>query len=50
MNTEFMNDRSSEKINWLSMIVLVLFHVGAVNALFLFNWRIFLITVLLYRI
>ena len=48
MNTEFLSDRSSEKVNWLSMIVLALFHVGAVGALFLFNWRIFLVTVLLY--
>jgi len=34
--------------NWFTAIVLALFHVGAVAALFMFSWRVFFITAFLY--
>ena len=39
---------SHKGINWLTAIVMVLFHAGAIAALFLFNWRAFLVAVFLY--
>jgi stearoyl-CoA desaturase (delta-9 desaturase) len=37
-----------EKLNWTTTIVLVLFHLGAVAALFFFNWKAFAVAVFLY--
>jgi fatty-acid desaturase len=34
--------------NWLTIIVFVLFHLGAVAALFVFNWRVFAVSAFLY--
>ena len=36
------------KLNWLTTVVLVLLHIGAVAALFMFSWRVFAATVFLY--
>lgn len=35
-------------MNWLTAIVLALFHLGAVAALFIFNWRVFAAAAFLY--
>jgi fatty-acid desaturase len=37
-----------EHPNWITVVVLVLFHAGAIAALFLFNWRAFAVTAFLY--
>jgi stearoyl-CoA desaturase (delta-9 desaturase) len=39
-----------QKLNWLTTIVLILLHIGAVAALFMFSWRIVLATVFLYYV
>ncbi|HWG37773.1 MAG TPA: fatty acid desaturase [Terriglobales bacterium] len=39
-----------EGLNWPTTLVLVALHAGAVAALFLFNWQVFLVTALLYWI
>src|SRR5262249_8294198 len=36
------------EINWVTSIALILFHIGAVAALFLFSWKSFIITAALY--
>ena len=36
------------QINWITSIALILFHLGAVAALFLFNWKSLIITAILY--
>jgi stearoyl-CoA desaturase (Delta-9 desaturase) len=48
MNTDLMSAGNNDRMNWLSTIVLGLFHVGAIGALFLFSWRVFFATVILY--
>ena len=35
----------SERLNWFTTIALVIFHAGAIAALFFFTWKLFLITV-----
>jgi stearoyl-CoA desaturase (delta-9 desaturase) len=35
-------------VNWLTSSVLILFHIGAVAALFMFSWTAFIITAVLY--
>jgi fatty-acid desaturase len=39
---------SRQKLNWITTIVLILLHIGAVAALFMFSWRVFAVTVFLY--
>jgi stearoyl-CoA desaturase (delta-9 desaturase) len=39
---------SRQKLNWLTTIVLILLHIGAVAALFMFSWKAFAVTVFLY--
>ena len=48
MITEYVTDRHSEKMNWLSIAVIGLFHAGAIGALFLFSWQVLLVTIGLY--
>jgi len=36
------------KMNWITIIVLILFHIGAVAALFMFSWKAFLVAAALY--
>jgi len=36
------------RINWITSIALILFHLGAVAALFMFSWKAFIITAVLY--
>ena len=31
--------RKNDKINWITSIALILFHLGAVGALFMFTWK-----------
>jgi stearoyl-CoA desaturase (delta-9 desaturase) len=35
-------------LNWITALTVILFHVGAVAALFMFNWRAFLVALFLY--
>ena len=39
---------SRQKLNWLTTIILILLHIGAVAALFMFSWRVFAATLFLY--
>jgi fatty-acid desaturase len=39
---------NGNKINWPTSVVLVLFHIGAIAALFMFSWRNLLISMALY--
>jgi len=39
---------SRQKLNWLTTIVLILLHIGAVAALFMFSWRVFAASGFLY--
>ncbi|MEX2262749.1 MAG: fatty acid desaturase [Bryobacteraceae bacterium] len=48
MSTDVINIPSRRRLNWLTIVVLALFHIGAVAALFLFSWRDFWIAVFLY--
>ncbi len=38
----------SERLNWATTIAMVLFHAGAIAALFFFTWKLFFITAALY--
>ena len=40
--------RKNDKINWITSIALILFHLGAVGALFMFTWKALAITAVLY--
>ncbi len=40
--------RKQEGVNWTSSIAFAIFHIGAVAALFFFNWRALLVSVFLY--
>ena len=48
MNTDAITLTRRRNPNWITVIVLVLFHVGAVAALFMFSWRAFAVAVFLY--
>ena len=48
MGTEPIVLPSRQKLNWITTIVLILLHIGAVAALFMFSWRVFVVTVFLY--
>ena len=48
MSTDFHGGPDNKKWNWPTIIVIGLFHLGAIAALFLFSWRVFLATVVLY--
>jgi fatty-acid desaturase len=39
---------NGQRVNWPVSVVLVLFHLGAIAALFLFNWQVFAAAVVLY--
>jgi len=39
---------SNQKVNWSVALVMAIFHLGALAALFVFSWQLFIITVLLY--
>ena len=38
----------STHLNWITAVVMALFHVGAVAALFFFSWKVFAVTFVLY--
>jgi stearoyl-CoA desaturase (delta-9 desaturase) len=48
MNNDSADIFDREGLNWPTTVVMVLFHVGAVAALFTFNWRVFAASVFLY--
>ena len=48
MSVDIFRKSDPPKMNWPTTIVMGLFHVGAVAALFMFNWRAFAMAVFLY--
>ncbi len=48
MSTEVTNFRKKRGINWITTIVMGLFHVGAIAALFMFNWKSLIVAAALY--
>ncbi|MBV6434603.1 MAG: hypothetical protein IANPNBLG_04872 [Bryobacteraceae bacterium] len=48
MSTDVIDISNRQKMNWTTTIVLVLFHIGAVAALFMFSWKAFLVSAALY--
>ena len=48
MNADVITLTRRRNPNWITVIVLVLFHAGAAAALFMFNWRAFAVTAFLY--
>ncbi len=48
LTAEFGNTSDSQKLNWPVILVMVLLHVGAVAALFMFSWRVFAAAIFLY--
>jgi fatty-acid desaturase len=47
LTTDVVSIYERQELNWLTTIVLVLLHIGAVAALFVFNWRAFAVAVFL---
>jgi stearoyl-CoA desaturase (delta-9 desaturase) len=37
-----------ERLNWTTTIVMIIFHIGAIAALFMFSWKAFAVSVFLY--
>jgi len=56
MQTSFLGDSVTtasgkcDRINWITSIALIVFHLGAVGALFMFSWKALAITAVLYWI
>ena len=48
MSTEVITLPDNEKLNWTTTLVLVVLHIGAIAALFMFSWRLLAITAVLY--
>lgn len=48
MSTEVTNIRKKTGINWITTVVMGLFHVGAIAALFMFSWKSFIVAAVLY--
>ena len=50
MSTDIFRKSDPPRMNWPTTLVMGLFHVGAIAALFMFNWRAFAMAVVLYWI
>jgi fatty-acid desaturase len=48
LSTEVVTLPNNERLNWTTTLVLVVLHIGAIAALFMFSWRLLAITVFLY--
>ena len=48
MGTDVISLPNRQKVNWVTIIVFGLFHIGAVAALFLFSWKAFAVAIFLY--
>lgn len=48
MNTDIVEIGNTEKLNWITTVVLVILHIGAFAALFMFSWRALAVALLLY--
>jgi stearoyl-CoA desaturase (delta-9 desaturase) len=46
--TQFGSAAKQERLNWTTTIVMIIFHVGAIAALFMFSWKAFLVALFLY--
>jgi stearoyl-CoA desaturase (delta-9 desaturase) len=47
VSTDVINIHDRQKLNWPTTLILVLLHIGAVAALFMFNWRAFAVAAFL---
>ena len=50
MSTEVLPISDRHGMNWPTTVVLALFHLGAVAALFMFSWRNLAVAILLYYV
>ncbi len=51
MSTTLMNQRTvaaKQNLNWITLSFMVMFHLGAVAALFMFSWKALLVTLVLW--
>ena len=48
MSTDVIDMPQNERMNWITTLTLVIFHMGAVAALFMFSWRNFAVAAFLY--
>jgi fatty-acid desaturase len=48
VNTDLMEIPARDKMNWLTTIVLIVLHIGAIAALFTFSWTNLAVATLLY--
>lgn len=48
MTADLVTLTNRRRMNWITIVVLVLFHIGAVAALFMFSWRNLLVAAGLY--
>src|SRR5260370_36423270 len=48
VSSEIIDIYQDQRVNWPTSITMILFHVGAIAALFMFSWPVFLATVFLY--
>ena len=48
MSSEIFEIAQHKRLNWTTTMTMVLFHLGALAALFVFSWRNFLTAVFLY--
>ena len=48
VSAEVITKPQDQKINWPTVLVLIVLHVGAIGALFCFSWRALLVSLFLY--
>ena len=48
IDAAFNKEAKKERLNWATTIVMVLFHIGAIAALFMFSWRALAVSIFLY--
>ena len=48
MSTDIVEMRSQDGFNWATIVIMAFLHVGAIAALFMFNWHAFAVAIFLY--
>jgi fatty-acid desaturase len=48
LSTDVINMPQNQRMNWITTVVLVIFHIGAIAALFMFNWKNLAVAAFLY--
>lgn len=48
LDTTYANPAKEEPLNWPTTLVMVVLHIGAIAALFMFSWKLLALTVVLY--